>query len=156
MNVLPEITVLVPVGATKVTELIANNPGDWIFHCHMTHHTMNQMGHDFPNMIGMDTKDLDEKIRKLIPGYMTMGTTGMRDMTKMGMPLPPNSIPMLGFTAQFGQTVMGGMANVLKVRENITDYEDPGPYNFPKGTISWRASKEEIERDSILIDSNSR
>ena len=28
-------------------------PGDWAFHCHMTHHVMNQMGHEFPNMVGM-------------------------------------------------------------------------------------------------------
>ena len=150
-KLLPETTVLVPVGATKVIEFVANNPGDWLFHCHMTHHTMNQMGHDFPNMLGMDTKDLDEKIRKLIPGYMTMGTTGMRDMTKMGMPLPLNSIPMVGFEGQFGQTTLGGMANVLKVRENITSYEDPGLYDFPKGTEPWSASKEELQRDEIFI-----
>lgn len=152
-KLLPETTVLVPVGAVKVIEFLADNPGDWLFHCHMTHHTMNQMGHEFPNMIGMDAKGLDEKIRKLIPGYMMMGTTGMQDMTKMGMPLPPNSIPMLGFTGQFGQTVMGGMANVLKVRDDIKTYKDPGPYQFPKETVSWPASKKEIERDGILIDS---
>ena len=148
-TLLPDTTVLVPVGSTKVIEFVADNPGDWLFHCHMTHHTMNQMGHDFPNMIGMDTKGLDEKISALIPGYMTMGTTGMEDMTKMGMPLPKNSIPMLGFTGQFGQTVLGGMASVLKVRENISSYEDPGPYNFQKGTVAWIASKEELSRDGI-------
>jgi manganese oxidase len=131
---IPETTVLVPVGTTRVTEFIANNPGDWIFHCHMTHHTMNQMGHNFPNMLGMDTKDLDQKIGKLIPGYMTMGTEGMQDMTKMGMPLPPNSIPMVGFEGQYGPTVFGGMANILKVRDGITSYEDPGPYKFPEGS----------------------
>ncbi len=152
-KLLPETTVLVPVGSAKVIEFLADNPGDWLFHCHMTHHTMNQMGHKFPNMIGMDTKGLDDKIRKLVPGYMTMGTKGMQDMTKMGMPLPPNSIPMLGFTGQFGQTVMGGMANILKVRDNITDYSDPGPYLFPRGTVSWPASKAEMQRDSIMIDS---
>ncbi len=146
---LPETTVLVPVGAARVVEFIANNPGDWVFHCHMTHHTMNQMGHDFPNMIGMDTKGFDEKVRKLIPGYMTMGTKGMRDMTKMGMPLPSNSIPMLGFTGQFGQTVMGGMANVLRVRDQSKTYEDPGPYQFPERTVSWPATREELERDGI-------
>lgn len=148
---LPETTVLVPVGATRVTEFIANNPGDWVFHCHMTHHTMNQMGHNFPNMIGMETKGLDQKIRKLIPGYMTMGTTGMHDMADMGMPLPKNSIPMFGFTGQFGRTVLGGMANVLRVREGIKDYSDPGPYNFPEGTVAWPATDAELEKDGIQI-----
>jgi len=151
-KLLPEATVFVPVGSVKVMEFTANNPGDWIFHCHMTHHTMNQMGHDFPNMIGVDTKGLDEKIRKLVPGYMTMGTRGMMDMTRTGMPLPQNSIPMRGFKGQFGQTVMGGMANVLKVRENIENYEDPGPYEFPGGTVAWPATQAELEADGIEID----
>ena len=49
----PETTVLVPVGQTRNIEFIADAPGDWAFHCHMTHHVMNQMGHEFPNMVGM-------------------------------------------------------------------------------------------------------
>ncbi len=150
---IPETTVLVPVGAVKVTEFIANNPGDWIFHCHMTHHIMNQMGHQFPNMLGMDVGDLDEKIRQLIPGYITMGTTGMHDMTESGMPIPPNSIPMLGFDGQFGKTVLGGMANILRVRENIETYEDPGPYHFPEGSVAAPATEEQLERNEIKIKS---
>ncbi|GAB4236538.1 MAG: copper oxidase [Chlamydiales bacterium] len=148
-HTLPETTVLVPVGATRVISFLADNPGDWIFHCHMTHHIMNQMGHKFPNMIGMNTKGFDEKVRKLIPGYMTMGTTGMRDMTKSGMPIPPNSIPMLGFTGQFGSTVLGGMANILRVRDHIEEDEEIGPYHFPKGTVAWPTDPEEAQRDGI-------
>ena len=34
----PAVTVFMPVGRTKDLEVVANNPGDWIFHCHMTHH----------------------------------------------------------------------------------------------------------------------
>jgi hypothetical protein len=146
---LPETTVLVPTGAAKVIEFLANNPGDWVFHCHMTHHMMNQMGHGLPNMIGMEIGDLDEKIRKLIPGYMTMGTNGMRDMTKSGMPIPKNSIPMFGYDGQFGQTVLGGMANILRVRENITSYEDPGPYQFPQGSVAAPATDEELRKNNI-------
>ena len=43
----------------------------------MTHHTMNQMGDEFPNLIGIRTEGLDQKMRKLVPGYMTMGNEGM-------------------------------------------------------------------------------
>lgn len=139
---MPETTVLVPVGATRVTEFLANNPGDWIFHCHMTHHTMNQMGHKFPNMLGMDTSGFDKKVQKLLPGYRTMGTTGMRDMTKMGLPLPKNSIPMLGYDKQFWSTVFGGMANILKVREYLESYDDPGPYPFPEQTQAHKVSNQ--------------
>lgn len=150
-KLLPETTVLVQVGSAKVIEFVADNPGDWIFHCHMTHHVMNQMGHDFPNMIEVDSTGVDEKIRKLIPGYMTMGKAGMRDMTKTGMPLPENSIPMLGYTGQFGQTVLGSMANVLMVREDIESYENPGPYDFPEGTVSRKATEEEMMTDGITV-----
>ncbi|CCB87810.1 multicopper oxidase family protein [Simkania negevensis] len=149
---LPETTVLVPVGAAKVIEFLADNPGDWIFHCHMTHHTMNQMGHEFPNMVGMEVGDFDEKVRALIPGYMTMGTTGMRDMTKTGMPIPKNSIPMLGYDGPFGQTVLGGMANILRVREKTDHYKDPGPYSFPRGSIAAPATHGDLLRDGIIVD----
>src|SRR6267378_4873576 len=75
-----ETTVLVQVGSARVIEFIADNPGDWPVHCHMSHHTMTQMGDKFPNMIGVKPGKLDEKIRSsLLPGYMTMGATGMAD-----------------------------------------------------------------------------
>jgi len=149
---LPETTVLVPTGAARVIEFLADNPGDWIFHCHMTHHIMNQMGHEFPNMLGMEIGDFDERMQKLIPGYMTMGTTGMRDMTKTGMPIPKNSIPMLGFDGQFGQTVLGGMANILRVRKKTDNYKDPGPYSFPRGSIAAPPTQGELIRDKINLD----
>ena len=151
-GLLPKTTVLVQVGSAKVIEFIADNPGDWLFHCHMTHHTMTQMGHDLPNMIGFDDDGFDMKVRDVIPGYMTMGTTGMKDMTRTEMPLPDNSIPMKGFKGQFGQTVMGSMVNVLMVRENIDTYEYPGPYEFPEGTVAYQATKEQMHADGIEIE----
>lgn len=150
-KLLPETTVLVQVGSAKVIEFIADNPGDWLFHCHMTHHTMTQMGHDFPNMLGFEKEGFDEKVKELIPGYMTMGTSGMRDMTRTGMPIPENSIPMRGFKGQFGQTVLGSMANILMVREDIENYEYPGPYRFPEKTVSYQATEEQMRADGITV-----
>ncbi len=95
----PTNTVLVAVGQTRAVEFIANEPGDWAFHCHMTHHVMNQMGHGTPNMIGVKTPALDKKMQNLLPAYMTMGDTGMGDMADMAMPVPKNSIPMTGAPA---------------------------------------------------------
>jgi multicopper oxidase len=46
-------TVLVAVGQTRDVEIDAIYPGDWIFHCHMSHHMMNQMSHAIPNMVGL-------------------------------------------------------------------------------------------------------
>ena len=39
----PRNTTLVGVAMVQDFEFIANNPGDWIFHCHMVHHMMNHM-----------------------------------------------------------------------------------------------------------------
>jgi hypothetical protein len=39
----PGNTVLVAVAQAREIEFIANNPGDWMLHCHMFHHVMNFM-----------------------------------------------------------------------------------------------------------------
>jgi len=145
----PETTVLVPVGATRDIEFVADAPGDWAMHCHFTHHIMNQMGHAGPNMIGVEPGDLDSRIRSLLPGYMTMGQTGMAGMAEMGMPVPANSIPMQGAPGRHGHIDMGGMFTVLKVRNDVTSYEDPGWYENPPGTLARLATPEELGADGI-------
>ena len=112
---------------------------------------MNQMGHDLPNMIGVETGDLDKKIQKILPDYMTMGQHGMAGMEDMRMPVPENSIPMLGVNGQYGGTVMGSMFTMLKVREKTNGYEDPGWYEHPDGTVSHPASSEQLRRDGIRL-----
>ena len=54
-----------------------------------------------------------------------------------GMPVPRNSIPMRGGEGPFGAIDMIGMFTVLKVREGITSYEDPGWYQHPPGTVAY-------------------
>jgi manganese oxidase len=39
----PANTVLVGVAQARDIEFVADNPGDWHFHCHLPHHMMNQM-----------------------------------------------------------------------------------------------------------------
>ncbi len=149
----PETTVLVTVGQTRTIELIADNPGDWAMHCHMTHHTMNQMGHDIPNVLGMDHQKLDWKMNNIVPGYMTMGANGMGDMAKHAehMDMPENSIPMMGTPGPLDYIAMGGMVTMLKVREELTSYDDPGWYNAPEGTTANTASKADLRRDGIKV-----
>jgi hypothetical protein len=115
----------------------------------MTHHVMNQMGHNIPNLIGADLKAPDARIRPLLPGYMSMGQTGMGDMAEMGMKVPDNSIPMLGGRGPYDTITMGGMFTLLKVRERLEKYDDPGWYEMPKGTRAEPASLEEMKRDGI-------
>ena len=137
----PETTVLVPVGATRDVEFVADNPGDWAFHCHKSHHTMNQMGHVIPNLLGVSQKGLEEKIKVLLPGYMAMGDTGMAEHAEHieHMKGPPNTLPMMTGKGPFGNIEMGGMFTIVKVRDDLKSYdEDPGWYRHPKGTVSWR------------------
>ncbi|MEW5847969.1 MAG: copper oxidase [Myxococcota bacterium] len=130
----PETTVNVPVGSTRDIEFVADNPGDWPLHCHKTHHVMNGMGHDLPNMLGVNQQGVEGRIRRLVPGYMAMGTRGMGGMMDMGG--PRNSVPMMTGTGPFGDMEMGGMFTVVKIREGITSYEDPGWYRHPPGTVA--------------------
>jgi FtsP/CotA-like multicopper oxidase with cupredoxin domain len=140
----PETTVLVPVGTTRDVEFIADAPGDWAFHCHKSHHTMNAMGHDIPNTLGANQKGLEEKIRKMIPGYMAMGETGMAEHADHvdHMPGPENTLPMMMGKGPFGNIEMGGMFTVVKVRDRLQSYDkDPGWYKHPEGTVAYRLDR---------------
>ena len=135
----PETTTDVPVGAIRAVEFVADNPGDWAFHCHKSHHVMNAMGHNVPTMIGVDHRGVAEKILRLVPDYMVMGERGMADMGEMEMPLPDNTLPMMSGAGPFGAIEMGGMFTVVKVRERLArnDYSDPGWYRHPAGTQAY-------------------
>jgi FtsP/CotA-like multicopper oxidase with cupredoxin domain len=143
----PETAVLVAVGQTRTVEFIADNPGDWAMHCHMSHHTMNQMGHNAPNLIGVRTGGLDKRVEAVLPGYMTMGETGMSGMGEMGMNKPRNSLAMVGAPGKYDYIDMGGMFTIIKVRENLTTYDDPGWYEVPPGTLAVLAGSDELRRD---------
>jgi len=133
----PEVSTDIAVGQMRAIEFVADEPGDWSFHCHKSHHTMNAMGHSVPTMIGVDHRGVAEKINNLVPGYMTMGDKGTA-MNGMQMPLPENTLPMMSGEGPFGGIDMGGMFTVVKVREGLArnDYKDPGWYQHPKGTVA--------------------
>lgn len=149
----PESTILVPVGSTRTIEFIADAPGDWMMHCHMTHHVMNQMGHGLPNLIGIAPRELDERMRRVLPGYRTMGEHGMGDhgehVESGHMAVPDNSVPMVGARGPFDYITMGGMTTILKVREGITRYDDPGWYEHPEGSVASVADADALRRDGI-------
>jgi hypothetical protein len=48
----PKNTALVGVAEACDVEFVANNPGDWMIHCHLPHHMMNQMS----SMVGPMTR----------------------------------------------------------------------------------------------------
>ena len=136
----PEVTADIPVGAMRAIEFVADEPGDWAFHCHKSHHTMNAMGHNVPTMIGVDHRGVANRVVKLVPEYMVMGERGMADMGEMEMALPENTLPMMTGRGPFGAIEMGGMFTVVKIREGLgsNDYRDPGWYKHPRGTVAYK------------------
>jgi hypothetical protein len=86
--------------------------------------------------------DTDQKVEIR---YMPMGSTGMSEMDEMTMQLPKNTLPMMTGQGQFGPIEMGGMFTVLKVRDGITSYEDPGWYKNPPGTMAHAVNNAEIK-----------
>jgi manganese oxidase len=151
MAQLPETTTLVPVGTTRTVEFKATAPGDWAMHCHMTHHTMTQMGHSGVNLIGVDETKINDATAAILPQYMTMGQTGMGEMGSMGMNVPKNSIPMMGAPGPKGHIEMGGMFTLLKVRERVSGQADPGWYVDAPGTVAQVATPEELRRDGVTV-----
>lgn len=134
----PEVTTDIAVGQMRAIEFVATDLGDWAFHCHKSHHTMNAMGHSVPTMIGVDHRGVAEKINKIVPDYMVMGDKG-GSMGGMEMPIPENTLPMMSGEGPFGGVEMGGMFTVLKVRKDQKrgDFSDPGWYKHPAGTLAY-------------------
>jgi manganese oxidase len=145
----PEVTTDIAVGQMRAIEFTAAAPGDWAFHCHKSHHTMNAMSHSVPNSIGVQQDDLTRQIAALVPGYM--GTDAMAGMP-MNMPLPENTLPMMAGAGPYGQIEMGGMFTVMKIRADLAhgDYRDPGWYQAPKGSVAhlWEGAPPPAQREA--------
>jgi FtsP/CotA-like multicopper oxidase with cupredoxin domain len=135
----PEVTTDIAVGQMRAIEFVAAVQGDWAFHCHKSHHTMNAMGHGVPNTLGVDQSDLAEKIAALLPGYMGDGSAASMPDMQMSLPLPANTLAMMTGDGPYGNIEMGGMFTVVKIRENLVrgDYRDPGWYRAPKGSVAY-------------------
>ena len=139
-----EVTEIVGVGQTRDLEFTAV-AGDWPLHCHMSHHTMNAMGHSLPNTIGVNQRQIARRIAALVPGYMPMGEHGMSEHQQHidagHMTGPDNTLPMMGGQGLFGPMEMGGMFTLIKVRDQLDrDGGDPGWYQPPAGTQAYKAT----------------
>jgi len=145
----PEVTTDIAVGQMRAIEFTAAAPGDWSFHCHKSHHTMNGMSHAVPNTLGAAQDALAKQIGSLVPGYMNSG--GAMSNMQMNMPLPENTLPMMAGTGPYGNIEMGGMFTVMKIRERLAhdDYRDPGWYNPPAGSVAylWAGEPPPAERE---------
>ena len=103
-------------GAIRAIEFVADAPGDWAFHCHKSHHTMNAMSHNVDNFIGVPSMASLAQSSASRLATWRWGRDGMADIGMMEMPLPPNTLPMMTGTGPFGPIEMGGMFTMMKVR----------------------------------------
>jgi hypothetical protein len=90
----PGNTVLVGVAQSRDVEFLANNPGDWMLHCHLPHHMMNQMS----STVGRMTR----------PQGMPAGVSMENGMGMLGgepgAPMGDDYGPSLGRGLGFGST----------------------------------------------------
>jgi len=108
----PENTVLVGVAQARDVEFVANNPGDWMIHCHLPHHMMNQMssvvgpmtrgGRGMPMGLGME-----EGMGMLKDGHATSEDKG------------PSLGRGLGVGSTRGQTVVNGPLSGQQVQQSM-------------------------------------
>jgi FtsP/CotA-like multicopper oxidase with cupredoxin domain len=92
---IPGNTVLVGVAQARDVEFIANNPGEWMLHCHLPHHMMNQMS----STVGLMTR-----LGKGMPAGLSM-EEGMGMLTGTpGVPLGEDYGPGLGRGLGVGST----------------------------------------------------
>ncbi|MBS2001762.1 MAG: copper oxidase [Candidatus Obscuribacterales bacterium] len=100
---IPRNNTLVGVAMVQDFEFIANNPGDWIFHCHMVHHMMNHM-----------VRQSGPRIR---PGYNIQQFLSNVD----NLPEPVDALQLPAFkTPGYPEDMQGmnmNMASMMKVNE---------------------------------------
>ncbi|HZC22410.1 MAG TPA: copper oxidase [Candidatus Binatia bacterium] len=110
----PKNTVLVGVAEAADLEFVANNPGDWMVHCHLPHHMMNQMS----SVAGPMTRG-----GKGIPAGLSM-EDGM-GMLRQGGATSEDKGPSLGRGMGVGstreQTVGNGPLNAQQANQSMGD-----------------------------------
>jgi len=112
----PGNTVLVGVAQSRDVEFVASNPGDWMLHCHLPHHMMNQMSSNVGPMSrrnGMPAGlDMERGMGMLRQGSASSGENG----------------PSLGRGLGVGSTAEQAMSNSpLSAGSSMQQHQDmPG------------------------------
>jgi manganese oxidase len=124
----PGNTVLVGVAQARDFEFVANNPGDWMLHCHLPHHMMNQMSSNVGPMT---------RLRSGTPAGVSM-ENGMGMLTGTpGVPTGDDYGPSLGRGLGVGSTNDQPVANAPlsrgKARAAMQDMQHDMPGMQPEG-----------------------
>ncbi|HEX7363409.1 MAG TPA: copper oxidase [Bryobacteraceae bacterium] len=106
---MPGNTELVGVAQARDVEFVANNPGNWMFHCHLPHHMMNQMSSNAGPM---------SRVGKSMPAGVSMENgMGMLDGSP-GAPLGDDYGPSLGRGMGVGSTNEQTFSNAALQQHN--------------------------------------
>jgi hypothetical protein len=115
---IPGNTALVGVAQSRDVEFVANNPGDWMLHCHLPHHMMNQMSSNVGPMTRMGHG---------MPAGGDMNT-GMGMLNGLpGAPLGEDYGPSLGRGLGVGSTNDQRVTNGTLGQHNMAGMHDIAP-----------------------------
>ena len=118
----PGNTVLVGVAQSRDVEFAATNPGDWMLHCHLPHHMMNQMS----SMVGPMSR------RSGMPAGLDM-ERGM-GMLRQGSATSEENGPSLGRGLGVGSTAEQTMSNSpLKAEDGMQHQDMPDMQGMQMG-----------------------
>ncbi len=142
----PRNTELVGVAQASEFEFVANNPGDWQFHCHMIHHMMNHMTQHFGPRI-RETSSVDAYLANLdsrpavevtaiargekVPGYpQKMLSMDMETMRRVWQPRE-----MQGMRASAAMSMHGLMTSMRVLPADLFDRVINSNQKIEKGSI---------------------
>jgi hypothetical protein len=134
----PGNTVLVGVAQARDVEFVANNPGDWMLHCHLPHHMMNQMS----SMAGPMSR------RNGMPAGLDM-ERGM-GMLRQGSATSEENGPSLGRGLGVGSTAEQTMSNSPLKAGNALPHQDmPGMKH--EDMQGMRMGKPNVSKDANSV-----
>jgi hypothetical protein len=133
---IPGNTVLVGVAQARDIEFVADNPGNWMLHCHLPHHMMNQMASNVGPM---------SRIRSGMPAGVSM-ENGMGMLTgEPGVPTGEDYGPSLGRGMGVGSTNNRLTSNGPLAKQSVEQHT-----NIP-GMESMRMNAGDIAPDADSV-----
>jgi len=144
----PRNTELVAVAQASEFEFVANNPGDWQFHCHMIHHMMNHMTPHFGPRI-RENSNVDAYLANLdsvptvevtaiargekVPGYPQKMLSMNMDMETMKRVWQPRE--MKGMRATAAMSMHGLMTSMRVLPADLFDRVMHSDEKIEKGSV---------------------
>ena len=135
----PGNTVLVGVAQARDVEFVASNPGDWMLHCHLPHHMMNQMS---SNVGPMSRRT-----------GMSMGN-GMEQgigIVKGGSPTSDENGPSLGRGMGVGSTAEQALSNSPLKAESPMPQQDTAGMKHDEGMRRMQMAAPNVSKDANSV-----